>query len=160
MGDFSFNRSKGRSVELAERILANDPANSAFIVGLWNITQSDAVQIDLDDFAAIEASGSNAELTSGTNANYVRKVIDDTGEGLTVTYDDTNDRVDIDVSDITWTLLGAGTAITDIIFGYDSDTTGGADSAIRPVSQHDFVVTPDGSDVTAVVATGGFYRAQ
>jgi hypothetical protein len=160
MADLAFNRSKGRTVEYAERILGNDPTNSAFLASLWNITQSDAVQIDLDDIAAIEASGSNAELTSGTNANYVRKTIDDTGEGLTVTYDDTNDRVDIDVSDITWTALGAGTAITDLIFGYDSDTTGGADSAVRPVSQHDFAVTPDGSDVTAVIAAAGFYRSQ
>lgn len=160
MADFVFNRSKGRGVEYAERILANDPTNSAFIVGLWNMTQSDATNIDLDDIAAIEASGSNAELTSGTNANYVRKTIDDSGEGLTVTYDDTNDRVDVDVSDITWTALGAGTAVTDIVFGFDSDTTGGTDSNIRPVSQHDFAITPDGSDVTAVIATGGFLRAQ
>jgi hypothetical protein len=162
MADLVFNRSKGRTVQFAELILgaASPYANAAFILGLWNIAQSDGTQVDLDDFAAIEASGSNAELTSGTNANYARKVIDETGEGLTVTYDDTNDRVDIDISDVTFVALGAGTAVTDIIIGFDNDTTGGTDSNILPVSQHDFAVTPDGSDVTAVIATGGFYRAQ
>jgi hypothetical protein len=162
MADFAFNRSKGRTVQFAELILgaASPYTNAAFIASLWNITATDATEIDLDDFAAIEAQGTNAELTSGTNANYARKTLDETGDGLTVTYDDTNDRVDIDVNDQTWTALGAGTAITDFIMGFDNDTTAGTDSNILPVSQHDFVVTPDGSDVTAQIATAGFYRAQ
>lgn len=155
MADIVFNRAKGRGTEWAERINANDPTNSALIWSLWNITQSDAVQRDLDDFAAIEASGSNAELTSGTNANYVRKTLAD--GALTITYDDTNDRTEVDCADQTWTALGAGTAITDAITGYDSDTTAGTDSGIIPWTQHDFAVTPDGSDVTAQVAV--FYRA-
>ncbi len=154
-GTLVFNRSKGRGTELAERVNANDPANAAFIVSLWNITQSDATQRDLDDFAAIEASGSNAELTSGTNANYARKTLAD--GALTITYDDTNDRTDVDCADQTWTALGAGTAVTAVIIGYDSDTTAGADSAILPVTQHDFAITPDSSDVTAQIAV--FYRA-
>lgn len=158
MADFIFNRSKGRGVEFATRINANDPANSVLSIGLWNITQTDAQQIDQDDIAAIEAAGTNAELTSGTNANYVRKVLTD-ASSITITYDDTNDRVDVDCPDQTWTALGAGTAITDVIIGYDSDSTGGTDAAILPVSQHDFAITPDGSDVTAVIAAAGFLRA-
>jgi hypothetical protein len=150
MGDFVFNRSKGRGVEFATRINANDPTNSVFSIGLWNITQTDVQQLDQDDLAAIEAAGTNAELTSGTNANYVRKVIND-ASGMTITYDDTNDRVDVDIADQTWTALGAGTAVTDLITGYDSDSTVGTDSAILPVTQHDFAITPDGSDITATV---------
>jgi hypothetical protein len=162
MADFPFNRSKGRTVQFAELILGNAApyANAAFIASLWNITQTDAQEIDFDDFATIEAAGTNAELTSGTNANYARKTLTETGAGLTTTYDDTNDRVDIDISDLTWTALGAGTAVTDLLVGFDNDTTAGTDSNILPVSQHDFVVTPDGSDLTAVIATAGFYRAQ
>lgn len=155
MADLVFDRAKGRGTEWAERINANDPTNSAAIVSLWNITQSDAVQRDLDDIAAIEASGSNAELTSGTNANYARKTLAD--GTLTITYDDTNDRTEVDCADQTWTALGAGTAITDVIIGYDSDTTAGTDSGILPWTQHDFAITPDGSDVTAQIAV--FYRA-
>jgi hypothetical protein len=158
VADFVFNRSKGRGVEFATRINANDPANSILSISLWNITQTDAQQIDQDDIAAIEAAGTNAELTSGTNANYVRKTVTD-ASGMTITYDDANDRVDVDIPDQTWTALGAGTAITDLIVGYDSDSTAGTDSAILPVTQHDFVITPDGSDVTAVIAAAGFLRA-
>ena len=159
MADFVFNIVKGRVVEYANRVNTNDPTNAVFAWSLWNMTQSDAVNIDLDTIAAVEASGSNAELTSGTNANYVRKTLDQTG-GITITVDDTNDRTDVDCPDQTWTALGAGTAITDAVCHYDSDSTGGTDSNNIPMTQHDFAVTPDGSDVTAVIATAGFFRAQ
>jgi hypothetical protein len=43
------------------------------------------------------------------------------------------------------------------VTGYDSDSTGGAESAIKPMTQHDFAFTPNGSDITAGIAT--FYRA-
>jgi len=45
------------------------------------------------------------------------------------------------------------------VIGYDSDTAAGTDSNILPHSMHDFVVTPDGSDITAQVATAGYFRA-
>jgi hypothetical protein len=160
MPDFAYNRSKGRTVQFAELILASASpyANAAFILQATNSTATDATLLDLDDFAAIEANANTAEAT---NSGYARKVIDETGEGLTVTYDDTNDRVDIDISDMTWTAVATSPgAWTDLIFGFDNDTTGGTDSNILPCSQHDFAVTPDGSDITAVIATGGFYRAQ
>lgn len=158
MADLVFNISKGRVVEYANRVNSNDPTNAVFVWSLWNITQTDAQQIDQNDIAAIEAAGTNAELTSGTNANYARKTLDQAG-GITITVDDTNDRVDVDCPDQTWTALGAGTAITDAISHYDSDSTTGTDSAAIPMTQHDFAVTPDGSDLTAVIATAGFYRA-
>jgi hypothetical protein len=40
---------------------------------------------------------------------------------------------------------------------YDSDTTGGTDANIVPISCHDFPITPDGSNVEATGAD--FYRA-
>jgi hypothetical protein len=43
------------------------------------------------------------------------------------------------------------------VIGYDSDTTGGTDTGVVPCTMHDFVVTPDGSDITAAIAV--FYRA-
>jgi hypothetical protein len=162
VADFVYNRSLGRVTQFVELILGNAApyANAALIVSLWNMTQSDAINKDLDDIAAVEASGSNAELTSGTNANYVRKTLIETGSSLTVTYDDTNDRVDIDFADQTWTALGAGTNITDVVVAFDNDTTGGTDANILPCTQHDFVASPDGSDLTMVLPAAGFYRAQ
>lgn len=147
MGDFPYNRSKGRGVELAERINANDPANCAFIIEVINTTATDATLRDLDDFAAIEADANTAEVG---NSGYARKTITD-ASGMTITYDDTNDRVDVDIADQTWTGVAAGTAWTDVVFGFDPDTTAGTDSTVRPVTQHDFAITPDGSDITAQV---------
>lgn len=153
MPPFVYNRSLGRVTQFGENINGNNPANSALIIEVINTTATDATLKDLDDFAAIEADANTAEVT---NTGYARKTITDTN-GLTITYDDTNDRVDLDIPDQTWTAVGAGTAWTDIVFGYDSDTTTGTDSAVLPCTQHDFTVTPDGSDVTAQVSV--FYRA-
>jgi hypothetical protein len=156
MANFVFNRSKGRVTEFAERVNANDPTNSVFLIALIASTgvQADSVLLDLDDFAALVAGATDF----ATNTGSTRKTLDQTG-GITVTYDDTNDRVDVDTPDQTWTALandGTG-AISDIVTGYDSDSTTGTDANVLPMTFHDFVITPDGSDVTAVIAV--FYRA-
>lgn len=153
MADFVYNQAKGRAVGWADRVNANDPANSAFIIEVINTAATDATLRDLDTFAQIEADANTAEVA---NAGYARKTITD-ASGLTVTVDDTNDRNDLDIPDQTWTAVAAGTAWTDVVFGYDSDTTTGTDANVIPISQHDFAVTPDGSDITAQVAV--FFRA-
>ena len=156
MANVMFNRSKGRVTEFAERVNANDPTNAIFVIMVLATSgiETDAVLIDKDDFAAV-VSGTTNEVT---NSGYARKTLDQTG-GVTITYDDTNDRVDVDCPDQTWTAVVAGDGWNDIVFGYDSDSTTGTDSAILPMTLHDFVVTPDGSDITAQIATAGFYRA-
>lgn len=156
MPDFVFNRSKGRVAELAERVNANDPANSIFVLLVLATSgiETDAVLIDKDDIAAL-VSGTTNEVT---NTNYARKTIDNTGS-ITVTYDDTNDRVDVDLPDQTWTAVAAGDGFNDAVFAYDSDSTAGTDANIIPMTQHDFVVTPDGSDITVQLNAAGFFRA-
>jgi len=69
--------------------------------------------------------------------------------------------VDIDIPDQTWTgLANDGTgAISKFVTAYNSDTTGGTDANIVPMTHHDFAITPDGSDVTAQIAAAGFFRA-
>lgn len=156
MADFVFGQACGKAAEWAARVNADDPANSVFIIELINTSATDATLRDLDTFALIESDGNTAELTSGTNANYVRKSLNQ-GSGITITIDDSNNRTDVDCADQTWTALGAGTAITDVVTGYDSDSTGGTDANVVPMTQHDFGITPDGSDVTATIAV--FYRA-
>ena len=152
MGNFIFTRSKGRFVEFAERINANDPTNSILTLSAWNTATADATLLDLDTVAQVEADGGTAEVT---NSGYARKTFADST--ITITYDDTNDRVDLDVADQTWTAVAAGTAWTDLMFAYDADSTGGTDANQVPVSFHDFAVTPDGSDITATIAV--FARA-
>jgi hypothetical protein len=150
------NRAKGRMAEWAERVNANDPTNAVLVIAVLATTgiESDAVLTDLDDFTALVAGTTNYV----TNAGYARKVLDQTG-GITVTYDDTNDRVDVDIPDQTWTGVAAGDGWNDVEIGYDSDSTAGTDANILCGTLHDFVVVPDGSDITAQIAAAGFYRA-
>jgi hypothetical protein len=72
--------------------------------------------------------------------------------------DDVNDRVDCDIPDQTWTAVTAGN-VTDVDVCYDNDSTAGTDANLVPLTQHDFAITPDGSDVTAQIAAAGFFRA-
>ena len=155
MADLVFNIAKGKVAEYAARVNANDPTNSALIVVAINTTATDATLRDLDTLAAIEADANTAEVT---NTGYARKVLTDAG-GITVTVDDTNDRVDVDIPDQTWTAVSAGTAWTDLVICYDSDTAAGTDANIVPLTLHDFAVTPDGSDLTAQISASGFFRA-
>jgi hypothetical protein len=156
MANILFNRALGRGTEWTERVNANDPANSVIVILVLATTgiETDAVLKDKDDITAL-VSGTTDEVT---NSGYARKVLDQAG-GLTVTYDDTNDRVDVDCPDQTWTAVLAGSGWNDIVFAYDSDSTAGTDANILPWSLHDFVVTPDGSDITAQIAVAGFFRA-
>lgn len=156
MADFVYNRAKGRITEWVERVNANDPTNSVLVMMVLAVSgiETDAVLRDKDSFTDV-VSGATNEVT---NTGYARKTLDQTG-GLTVTYDDTNDRVDVDCPDQTWTAVAAGDGWSDLVIGYDSDSTGGTDAGILPGTQHDFAVTPDGSDITAQIATAGFFRA-
>lgn len=158
MADLVHNRAKGRFAEWAERVLANDPANAVFVIALLAATgvEADAVLADKDSFTDLVAGTTN----EATNTGYARKILDQAG-GITVTYDDTNDRVDVDVPDQTWTgVANDGTGgISDLEVGYDSDSTLGTDANILPGTLHDFPITPDGSDVTAQINAAGIFRA-
>lgn len=151
MADGIFNISKGKIRTQAELTATND----ALIFVLLKTTGlvADDTLNNYVDLAALLAGASD----ESTATNYVRKNI----TTATITQDDTNNRVDIDVADQTWTTLGGAdnTAISKAIVCYDGDTTAGTDSAVVPVSYHDFVITPDASDVTLVVATAGLMRA-
>jgi hypothetical protein len=154
MADFVFNIAKGRVVEFYNRVDSNDPANSAFIIVPVDVgATTDATIKDFATLAAVLAGGVTERTATGWN----RKTLTDV-ELSAMAVDNVNDRFDIDIPDQTWTAVTAG-AVTDLIVCYDSDTTGGTDANIIPLTQHDFPTTPDGSDVTAVIAAAGFFRA-
>jgi hypothetical protein len=158
MADLIFNIAKGRVAELYNRVDTNDPANSAIIIALLASSgvESDATLRDKDTFSDLVSGATN----EATNTGYARKTLTD-ADIVAFAPDDTNDRVDLDIPDQTWTALandGTG-AISDFVTNYDSDTTGGTDANIVPMTLHDFAVTPDGSDVVAQIASAGFYRA-
>ena len=155
MANQMLNIALGRVTELYIRVDTNDPANAAFIIVVITTTATDAVLKDLDTLALIIADVNTAEVT---NTNYARKTLIDT-DLVAFAPDDTNDRVDLDFPDQTWTAVAAGDSWTDVLVCYDNDTATGDDTNIVPMTQHDFAVTPDGSDITAQVAATGFYRA-
>ena len=156
MADFVYNIAKGRVAELYNRVDTNDPANAAFIIVVLATSglESDATLKDKDDLAAV-VSGTTNEVT---NTNYARKTLTD-ADLVAFAPDDTNDRVDLDFPDQTWTSVAAGDGWSKFLVCYDSDTTAGTDANIVPLTAHDFVVTPDGSSITATINAAGFFRA-
>jgi Flp pilus assembly protein TadG len=139
-----FNIALGKVKYYAELPAANDgliavPIETTGIV-------SDATMRDYADLSTLLAGASNEQTTMG------RKTL----ASVTVTVDNTNDRVSVDCADITWT-AATGNAISAIVICYDPDTTTGTDSDLIPLVKCDFPITPDGSDVTATV--NDFYRS-
>lgn len=139
MADLTFNIAKGKLAYYAGLPAAND----ALIIIPLEATglEADATLKDYDDVAALIAGTTNEQTTMG------RKTV----TSVTVTIDDVNDRVDIDIADQVWT-AATGNALGALLIAYDPDTTTGTDSTLVPQTKHDFAVTPDGSDLTATVA--------
>lgn len=144
MADFVFNIAKGA---VAEKI--RDSASACLIL-LLKAAEADASFKDRATVAAILSNGG----TEADFTNYARK----TGLTGTITVDNTNDRVDVDIPDQTWTSAGGATnnTLTDLIVAYEESA---ADSGRVPLTCHDFVVTTNGSDLTAQINSSGFYRA-
>jgi hypothetical protein len=102
---------------------------------------ADSTMRDYDDLATLLAGASNEQTTMG------RKTL----TGVTATVDDTNDRVNIDCADVTWT-AATGNAIGAVVIGYVPDTTAPSDAAVIPLTKHDVTMTPDGSDFTLTIS--------
>lgn len=156
MANGVFNIAKGRINEYTNRVASNDPANSAFIIVLLETAEADATLEDYDDLSALLA-GSNTEAAF---TNYARKTLTD-ADLSNPTPDDTDNDQSSDFADQTWTSAGGTTdeTLAKLLVCYDSDTTAGTDANIIPLTYHDFVVTTNGGDITAVVPAAGFYTA-
>lgn len=151
MSDFVFNIAKGRAAELYNRVKSADPsAARLYIIPIAAGAVTDATLRDCATFADVITAGVT-ELTSG---GWARKTLA-AADLATLAADNTNDRMPLDTADQTWTAVSTGTS-TDLIFAY-SATASPTNAQLVPMTQHDFAITPDGSDVTATVAD--FYRA-
>ncbi|MFE0651041.1 hypothetical protein ACFVZH_20870 [Streptomyces sp. NPDC059534] len=144
MGNIVFNTALGKVAALAALPAASDaliavPLESAGLV-------ADATMRDYDDLATLLAGASNEQTTMG------RKTL----TGVTVTVDDTLDRVAVDCADITWT-SATGNAVGAVVICYDPDTTTGTDADLIPLTKHDVTLTPDGSTFSLTVSD--FFRA-
>lgn len=155
MANVVFNVAKGRVNELHRRVNGNDPATSGLIIVLAKVAASDASLIDEDTLATVLAGATDeCDFT-----NYARKIITD-ADIVDPTVDDTNDRQDADIADQTYVSAGGGTNnnVVALIICFAPDVSG-ADSTLIPLTKHDFVVTTDGTDIVAQVATAGYFRA-
>lgn len=150
MGDIVFNRAKGKLAYYAELGAAND----ALVAVLLQSTglQADDALADHDTLADLLSANTEATFT-----NYVRKTVGT----VTVTVDDTNNRVDIDGDDLSWTAAGgaANNTLGKLVICYDPDTTGGTDVDLVPLTAHDISVTTIGSTLNVAFPSGGFARA-
>lgn len=155
MANFVFNISKGRAAELYNRVDLNDPAAStlAIMVLATSGVESDATLIDKDTFADV-VSGATNEVT---NSGYAKKVLSD-ADIVAFAPTDGSDWVTLDIPDQTWTGVAAGDGWNDVVIGYDYAGTS-VMANIVPMTQHDFVVTPDGSDITLQIDAAGFFKA-
>jgi hypothetical protein len=145
MADGLFNISKGA---FAEKI--RDTAANTHII-LLETGQTETDLVDHEDIAALLA----AAPIEANFTNYGRKT-DIAGESLTV--DHGNERVDYDIPDQTWTSAGNGLneSLVKLLSAYEESA---GDANLIPMSHHDFVVTTDGSDLTAQINAAGLIRA-
>lgn len=156
MADGVFNIAKGHVNEYQDRIDSNDPANSALIVVLLKAAEVDATLADYNDLNALLLAAGNTEADF---TNYARKTITDTD--LTASAKSgTNKESDI-TADQTWTAAGGtlDNTLVKLLVCYDSDTTGGTDANIIPLTHHDFAATTNGGDLTAQFDAAGYFRA-
>jgi hypothetical protein len=144
MAAITFNVALGRLAYYASLPAAND---ALIMVPLESSgLETDAVLRDKDDLAAVVAGTTNEQTTVG------RKTL----ASVTVTVDDTNDRVAIDCADVTWT-SPTGNPIGAVVICYDPDTTTGTDADLIPLTKHDLAWTPDGNTFSLTVTD--FFRA-
>lgn len=144
MANIVFNVALGRVAYYSSLPAAND---ALILVALESAgLVNDATMRDYDTIADVIAGASNEQTTVG------RKTLG----SVTVTVSDTNDRVDIDCANVTWT-APTGNAIGAVVICYDPDTTGGTDADLIPLTKHDVTWSPDGNDFTLTITD--FFRA-
>ncbi len=156
MANFVFNIAKGRVAEYYNRVKTNDPTNAALIVVALATTglESDATLKDMDTLAAVVAGATNEV----TNTGYARITLIDSDLNA-VAADDATDSMKLDFADLAFGAITAGDGWSKLLICYDSDTTGGTDANIVPLTAHDITVVPDGNTITIQIHASGFYEA-
>ena len=122
MADGIFNISKGAFVEKIR-----DAATNVLVL-LLQANEAEAILVDHTALDTLLANNTEANFT-----NYSRK----TGITGTITVDNTNDRVDVDIPDQTWAAAGgaANNNITKLIVAYEESAS---DAGRIPMTHHDF----------------------
>lgn len=151
MANYTFNIAKGRIVELFNRVDSNDPANSAIILIPLSAQGSEAEAQDYDTVADVLA-GASDELTTGS---WARKTLTD-ADLAAIAPDDTNNRQPATIPQVSLGSPTSGSTLA-LLVAYDSDTTGGTDANLIPLTSHTLTVTADGNEV--LINAGDILRA-
>lgn len=162
MGLVQSNVSLGREVEFYERVNSSDPTNAVLkIVALASPVVATSVLRTYDTLAQVLAA--NPEVT---NTNYARKDLTD-ADLAAYTVDDALGQILLSLPLLTYSAGGgpaAGDAWDYVAVCYDSDSTGGADSAVIPITFHELriggvAIVPNGSPIV-IDLTDGFIAAR
>jgi hypothetical protein len=149
------NISKGREVEFYNRVNTNDPANSALIMLVLASGGDDLATLQDYDTVAAVLAGPSAEVT---NAGYSRKTLTDVDLSSWAP-DDTLNRVLLTLPTQTFATISAGNEWDIVVIAWDSDTTGGTDTDLVPITFSElridgFPITPNGDDILVSFASG------
>jgi hypothetical protein len=143
MANVVTNIGKGRFAYYATLPATND-ALIAVVLEATGLESDDALQ-DYDNLSLLLAGASNEQTTMG------RKTL----TSVTSTQNDVANTASIDCADVTWT-AATGNATGKLVVCYNPDTTAGAnDTAVIPLTMHDFAVSPDGTDITVQIDAAG-----
>lgn len=155
MADFVFNVALGAGRYFSDQVKAG---NGGFRAVLLKAAEADSTLRTRKTLAEVKAASGTSEADWATGTVYARKTLA-ASDGLTITVGAT--QVDVDVSDLTWLNAGStGTPqqLSDLLLCY-APASGPADSAIVPLTCHDYPEYANGADITATLAASGFYRA-
>jgi hypothetical protein len=139
MANIVFNQALGRLAHYASLPAANDGLILVALEATGLV--ADSTMRDYDTLADLLAGASN-EQTAVT-----RKTL----SGVTVTVNDTDNRVDIDAADVVYT-TPTGNPVGAVVICYDPDTTTGTDADLIPLTKHDLSWTPDGNNFTLAIS--------
>jgi len=154
------NYAKGRGNEFINRIVSNDPANSALVIVMLKTAEANSALLDYASLGALLAAGGGTSNVEADFTNYARKVLTD-AELSAPTVNTTTDKQFSTFPAQTYTSPGGATnnTVVKVLTCYDPDTTGGTDSDIIVVGIHDANITTDGNDFSLSAPATGFYEA-
>lgn len=144
MADIIFNHALGDSRRLIGQVEANSPVAAVLHIHAWVATATDANIRDIVD-ANIDDIEATALITEASNTGYGFADLDETD--IVITIDLGADNIDIDISDQTDTGVSSGSNWTDITLSYDDDGSD-TDTTTKALWWLDFIVTPNGGDIT------------
>lgn len=134
----------GREVELYSRVKNSDPTNAVFVL---------MVLAEGGDIADLPAYATFADILADfdevTNTGYSRIVLDDTDLSALPAAASTGRLLTLPLVTFGSPNIDAGDVFDICVVGYDSDSTGGTDANIEPVTAHEMRING-----TAVPGTG------